>query len=130
MKVYELLKESADFDWDKFSKETQVELVTLFGEKVSFHGGYCFHLAMAMFLKAKKAGKDVIMIADGGHVAVYDIENDISIDEYGVHNFEDALGGRRQRTWRSAKGMIKAMQGSWADQEQLDRLNLTFDKYK
>jgi 5-formaminoimidazole-4-carboxamide-1-beta-D-ribofuranosyl 5'-monophosphate synthetase len=131
MKIQELLKESVDISyWEELSKDTQKELVELFGESVSFHGGYCFHLALAMFLKAKKKGIDAIMIADGGHVAVYDTENDVSVDENGVHNFEDALSGRRQRTWRTAKGLIKVMQGSWADKEQLDRLDQTFEKYK
>ena len=75
-------------------------------------------------------GKEVSIIADGGHAAAYDINNDVSIDEKGVHRGDGALPFRRIKTWVTAPGFIKAVAKGWSTPTQMDALELVYSKYK
>lgn len=126
MKLNEL-KSADDFGWQKAVEATTAELSELFGEKVSFTGGYCFHLALALFLQQKD--RNIEIIGDNGHVAIYDRDNEVSVDANGVHRFEDALNEPARRRWTNPKAFMKAVSKGWASEQQLQRLQDTYTKF-
>ncbi len=126
MKLNEIKSKDAH-GWDVLLDETVRELKQEFGD-VSFTGGYCFHLALALFLKAKRDSVEII--TDGGHAALYDYTHDVSVDVKGIHKYEDALDMRATRRWTDPKKFMKAVQRGWSSDEQIERLNQTYDKYK
>lgn len=130
MQTFKQFLSESNLDWARLSTETQKKLNELFGENVKFGGGYCFHLALALFLQAKKAGVNVTIIADNGHAAVYDVSKDVSVDYKGVHNGESALNEPAVKQWRTAAGLIKAVATGWSTKEQLERLEIVKKEYE
>lgn len=132
MKLREILN-VPQFDWSPLLAETMKKIEELAGQhdydKPKFQGGYCFHLALALFLEGKKQKRNCTIIADGSHAALADDTLGISIDSYGIHQGDSALNARMQRQWSTAKGFIKAVNNGYVTEEQskmLDVVNLVF----
>lgn len=128
MKIIELFE--SEINWEVVLKDTMKKLNSLFGEEVKFGGGYCFHLALALFLQGKKAGRKVRIIADGGHAVLLDEDQYISIDWRGIHNEESALNNRPMKSWSTSRGFIKAVKLGLASQKQIERLELVNKEYE
>lgn len=118
MKIFEILTDNSE--WDKRLKETIKELKVLLGDDIKFTGGYCFHLALAMFLKYP----GISIIADGGHAVAYHQEDDISMDSTGIHKSESALREPPVKIWKTADGLIKSVRKGWSVPKQIEDLEL------
>lgn len=119
-----ILVELLSDEWTTLLNSTKKRLSTEFGA-VSFSGGYCFHLALALFLQSKNCE----IIADNGHAAVYDKVHDVSVDSAGVHQGESALRERPQRRWSSSDRFITAVKNGWASKKQVEDLQRVKEFY-
>lgn len=78
-------------------------------EDPSFTGGFCFHAAFRIFnaLKSKFPEHELVIIHDGGHVAVYDYNTNLSYDATGSGKGEGHHMTRPPiHTWKTSKGFL------------------------
>lgn len=107
--------------WEDFSEKITDEISRLLDRELHPRYGDCFAIAAAMFLAAKKLGKNVVIIGDESpHAAVYDTDSHLSIDGSGVYEFDDALEYRRSRTWKTLNGFVKTAKNTSSDQQASD----------
>lgn len=124
MKLDEILPERAN--WDELLLKTRRDVTSMLEaegvKNPDLRGGYCFHLALLLFARAKKLRANVQIIADGGHAAVYDVDQDVSVDAAGVHAGESALHERTAKRWTSTKKFVDAVKRGWTNSQQMKTL--------
>lgn len=128
MKIFEIT--SNPVNWEIVCKDTMAEINALLEVKADFLGGFCFHLAAALFLKAKSLGIDAIIIGDHGHVALLDQDQYVSVDGNGVHDGETALHGHTVKTFKTVNGLKRAVGSGPTSAEQLASLALVIKHFQ